>query len=490
MSVNNILEFLEETARKTPERIAFADESESLTFGEFLQRTRAIGSAVSEMVPPRQPVAVLMNDRSVNTVAALMGIVYAGCCYVPLDASLPEERLALIAQSLCPALVLMDMKGEKAARSFDCPAIHVSDAIGHDIDARRLDEIRAQASADDPMAIMYTSGSTGIPKGVVQSMRSHILYTTATIEKYDFTADTVFGNQSPFFYANSIIDIFPTLALGAKTVILPAGALAFPAVLIEQLNLHRVIELTMTPSSYVKVASSGVLTPGCLPHLKYIVLSGEAAHWATLEKWLAAAPEADVWNFYGSTEMYSVAVWKLTKTYEDGRTIPVGPLYDGVEIVFTEEEGMLVHTPWLAEGYYRDQHRTDAVFFTGEDGKRYYRSGDMGMMDEENHLVVLGRKDTQIKHMGYRMEIGETELALLSAQGVKEGCCIFDRDSGVLHAFYTGEVDPKALTPILKKVLPRYAMPDKVHQLAEMPYTPTMKIDRKKLHMMCENWQK
>lgn len=479
--MKNILEYLERTEQRCADRIAFTDEDGSLTFGQLTRLTQAIGSAVAEYAAPHQAVAILMNDRSVACVAAMLGAVYAGCCYVPLDASLPEERLQIIARQLQPALVICDGKGVRAAEVFACPTLTFRQAAAHNVCVQRLNVIRSQASPDDPMAIMFTSGSTGIPKGVVQSMRSHMLYTEATIEKYGFGEEDVFGNQSPFFYANSIIDIFPTLALGAKTVILPAKALAFPTVLVEQLNGHRVTELTMTPSSYVKVAASGVLEEGCLPHLRYIVLSGEAAHWATLEKWLAAAPGADVWNFYGSTEMYSVAVWRLKGFFGDVQTIPVGPLYDGVEIRFTEDDGMHVHTPWLADGYYHDDLRTAELFYTDGDGKRFYRSGDLGMMDEENHLVVLGRRDAQIKHMGYRMEIGETEIALLSAAGVKEGCCLFHKESGELHCFYTGNAAPKALASALKKTLPRYAVPDRFHQLEQMPYTPNMKVDRKKL---------
>lgn len=488
MMKQHILEYLEETAQRTPDRIAFADEHVSLTFAQLQQLSSAIGSAVAQISQPRQPVVVLMNDRSVQCVAALLGVTYAGCCYVPLDVSQPLERLKLIAQNLQPALVVHDARGEQAAAAFDCPALSFDQAAAQPVNQQKLAELRAQSTTDDPMAIMYTSGSTGIPKGVVQSMRSHILYTDATIEKYGFTADDIFGNQSPFFYANCIIDIFPTLALGAKTVILPGKALAFPKVLIQLLNEYQVTELTMTPSSYVKVAASGALTQGCLPHLEYIVLSGEAAHWETLEKWLSAAPNGGVWNFYGSTELYPVAVWRLNRTYEDGRTIPVGPIYDGVEIHFLDDDGadvpagetgeMLIHTPWLADGYYADQERTDAVFMTAADGRRFYRSGDLGFINEENHLVVLGRKDTQIKHMGYRMEIGETERALLSVEGLDEGCCLFDKKSGVLHCFYTGAADVKSVNAALKKKLPRYAVPDEYHHLEEMPRTATMKMDR------------
>lgn len=489
MSVDHILDYLEATAERVPERVAFADEATSLTFAVLRETTRAIGSAVAEVTQPGQPVVILMNDRSVQCVAAMLGVLYAGCCYVPLDAGLPQERLRLIADQLHPALVLHDDRGTQAAAAFDCAKLTYQIAAAHEIRQLRLVEIRAQAVPEAPMAIMFTSGSTGVPKGVVQSMRSHTRYTEATIEKYGFTEKTVFGSQSPFFYANSIIDIFPTLALGAKTVILPGKALAFPTVLMEELNAHHITELTMTPSSYVKVASSGLLTEGCLPELEYIILSGEAAHWSTLAKWMEAAPKVGVWNFYGSTELYSVAVWRLNRSFEDAKVIPVGPIFDGVEIRFVDDDGhavqpgeageMIIHTPWLSDGYYRDAQRTADVFLTENDSRRFYRTGDLGMMNGDNQLVVLGRKDTQIKHMGYRMEIGEVEQALLTVEGMGAGCCLFDKASGVLHCFYTGEMESKELAAALKKKLPRYAMPDQFHHLDEMPYTPNMKIDRR-----------
>ncbi len=496
----NVLEYLENAAEKWPDRIAFEDEKESLTFSALMDAAKRIGTGVTAHAEPRQPVAVIMTDRSVRCVAALLGVAYAGCPYAPLDAAMPAERLMVILTQLQPAAILCDGATEQSVRraEFACPVLRYEELVQSAIDEETLHAIRVQDSVWDVLSILFTSGSTGVPKGVAQSQYSYLTYTDITIDKYTFTEDTVFGSQSPFFYANSIIDIFPPLKLGARVYILPARCLSFPKMLVEQLREHRITELTMTPSSYVRAASSGVLTEGCLPDLEYIILSGEAAHWQTLQCWMQAAPNAGVWNFYGSTEVFSVAVWRLDRAYAEGETIPVGVPFPEVEVLIVDEDGnpvprgekgmMLIANPWMCSGYYRDALRTEAAFVTDPLGlgyrTRYYRTGDVGMFNERNQLVVLGRQDSQIKRAGYRMELGEVEAALRQIPGWESGCVLYDKESGKLACFFTGALTPKAMQSALKKTLPRYALPDAYLHLEELPYTATMKIDRQKLLKM------
>lgn len=496
----NVLEYLENAAEKWPDRVAFADEKESMTFAGLLDAARRIGTALTAYAAPRQPVAVLMTDRSVRCVAAMMGVVYAGCPYAPLDAAMPAERLSIILAQLEPAAVVCDRatSANVSKAEFNGPMLAYEELVQSGIDEEKLDCIRVQDSVWDILSILYTSGSTGVPKGVAQSQYSYLTYTDITINKYTFTEKTVFGNQSPFFYANSIIDIFPPMKLGASVYILPARCLSFPKLLVEQLRDRHITELTMTPSSYVKAAASGVLTEGCLPELEYIILSGEAAHWQTLQCWMKAAPKAGVWNFYGSTEMFSVAVWRLDRAYADGEVIPVGVPFPEVEVLIVDEDGravprgekglMLIANPWMCSGYYRDAARTEAVFVEDPLGRgyhtRYYRTGDIGLINERNQLVVLGRQDSQIKRAGYRMELGEVEAALRQIEGWEDGCVLYDKASGRLCCFFTGALTQKEVQSALKKALPRYALPDAYIHLEEMPHTATMKIDRQKLRQM------
>ena len=496
----NVLEYLEYAAKSWPDRIAFEDEKEAMTYAVLLDAAKRIGSGIAQHAAIRQPVAVVMTDRSVRCAAGMLGVVYAGCPYSPLDAAMPTERLQVILEQLQPGAILCDeaTRASVEKAQWPCPVLTYEDMVQTEIDAVKLAYIRNRVSTWDVLSILFTSGSTGVPKGVAQSHRSYIAYTDTNTERFGFTQDDVYANQSPFFYANSITDIYPPIKIGARVYIMPTRCLSFPKLMIEVLRDKQVTVLCMTPSSYVKAAASGAMPAGCLPDLKYIVLSGEAAHWQTLAVWLSAAPKAKVWNFYGSTELLGVAVKRLERTYSDAEVIPVGRRYPGVEILIVDEEGnelpwgekgeMYIANPWLFSGYYRDKARTDAAFTDDPLGRgyrtRYYCTGDIGCINEKGELLVLGRKDSQIKRAGYRMELGEVEVALRQIPGWENGLVLYDKERGKLGCFWTGELTQKEILAALKKTLPRYALPDTYIHLEEMPYTATMKIDRVKLRGM------
>ena len=245
----SVLDYLENTAKRCPERLAW-DASAPFTFGQWWDAAQRIASSLSSRCARNTPVAVLMNPRSAECVKVFFGVWAAGCFYAPLDPMLPPERLKLIMQNLQPTAIVYDEESRAKAETVcpdGCECVLWSDAAQSPVDADKLAQIRQTVTPDHLAAILYTSGSTGIPKGVAHKQGSLMAYTEETIARYQFTENTVFGNQSPFFYANSIIDIFPPALLGAKACMIPATALSFPKTLVNYLRQKGVTELTMTP---------------------------------------------------------------------------------------------------------------------------------------------------------------------------------------------------------------------------------------------------
>ena len=503
----NFLEHLEATARRLPDKTAFYDDREGMTFRELEEKARKIGSCLAEAVPPRMPVALLMDARSIRNIPAMYGTLYAGCAYAPLDITMPPERLKLLLDLMQPAAVLADEKGIRAFESCgkaEIPLVNYEDAAAAEENAEKLQAIRKQASVFDPMSVLYTSGSTGIPKGSVQTHFSYLHWTDATINVYGVTEDVVFGNQSPFFYANSVLEVITPVALGSTVYLLPSGALTFPKKMIGCLRDHHVTLLCMTPSSFISIVNGNVLTPGCLPELKWGIMSGESMPWEPLKIWMDATPNADWWHFYGSTEMFSVAVGKVSPDHQSGDRLPVGKPFSLAHILFLDENGeeakpgepgeMYVCSPWIATNYHRDPERTAASWITDPLGRgwqeRFFRGGDLGYLREDGQLMVLGRRDSQIKHMGYRMEIGEVDAALRKIPGLQEECVLFSGAKDLLWCFFTGDTDEKQIRAGLKEQLARYMIPDRFVKLDEMPHTSSMKLDRTRLKNMMNEEEK
>ena len=229
--IGNFLSYLEATARRVPGRVAFYNDKEQLTFSQLRRAAQAVGSYLGAMMPPRSPAAILMDSRSIWNLPAFLGVVYAGGFYAPMNPSQPAAMLTQLLARLSPAVILTDEKGRKALEdvSVSAPVAAMEDALGTAVDEELLGQIRRGSSSMDPLSLLYTSGSTGIPKGSIHPHLSYLLWTRAVIDRYGLTEDTVFCNQSPFCHANSVLDIFPPLMLGATVYLLPAWALTFPS---------------------------------------------------------------------------------------------------------------------------------------------------------------------------------------------------------------------------------------------------------------------
>ena len=222
--MNNVLEYMEGTVDRVSEKVAFSNGEESITFRELYDRSRALGSALLKRGFTREPVVVYMKKHP-NMVNAFFGVLYSGCFYVPIDEEMPVHRIRLIFETVHPRAVICDESTEDHARELGFGLVlRFSELISEEVDEAALRTVRKKSLDIDPIYIVFTSGSTGVPKGVVACHRSVIDYIETLSEVLEFDEDTVFGNQTPLYFDACLKEIYPTL-IGTESAAEACGKL-------------------------------------------------------------------------------------------------------------------------------------------------------------------------------------------------------------------------------------------------------------------------
>ena len=492
----NILEYLEATAKRLPQKIAFSDGTDQLSFSEVLQSSQAVGSALHEKGYYKEPIAILMK-RHPTQIAAFYGVNYAGCFYVPLDADMPAERMSLILQSTGARALIVDAKGEKLAGKLDFSGeiLSYESLCGEEIDEKAISLIREKQIDTDPIYIVFTSGSTGIPKGVVACHRSVIDYTESLCEALGFSEDTVFGNQTPLFFDAPLKELMPTLKFGATTYLIPKSLFLFPMRLCDFLNQHRINTVCWVVSALTMISSLGVLEKNPPKYLTTVAFGSEVFPRKQYDLWRDALPEAVFFNLYGPTEATGMSCyWRADRALDGEEAIPIGKPFQNTDLLLIDEGSAVsdgeqgeiyLRGTCVTPGYFNNPEKTAEAFVQNPLQSAYpelvYRTGDIAYRNAYGELVFVCRKDSQIKHMGHRIELGEIEAAALKISGVTAACCLYDSENKRIFLFYVGDLEEAALSDSLKRFLPRYMLPSVCLHLDRMPLTPNGKKDRKKL---------
>lgn len=501
---NNVLNYLNRIVREKPDKIAYSDGTESLTFQEVYSRSRSIGSYLCERGIYKKPVVVFMR-KSPKEVTAFFGVITGGCFYVPIDEEMPSGRIQLILDNVQSPLIICDESTIEIAGTFHsegCEIVLYDDIAQTRIADEALEEVYQNAIDTDPIYIVFTSGSTGIPKGVAACHRSVIDYIEQLSEVLAFDGDTVFGNQTPLYFDACLKELYPTLKFGATTYLIPRGLFSIPTALVEYLNDHQINTICWVVSALTMVSAFGTFEIVKPKYLRTVAFGSEVFPPKQLRLWQEALPEATFTNLYGPTEGTGMCCYyRVNRRFEDGEVIPIGHSFPNREVLLLTEEGKLaepgqegeicIRGTSLTLGYYNDPVRTAESFVQNPLNKSYpeliYRTGDIGRRDEEGELVFVSRKDYQVKHMGHRIELGEIEVNVSMLQGVQMAACIYDTKKVKIVLYYIGEIEEKELTAMLKTKLPRYMLPNKIIRLEQMPFTANGKIDRVTLKKQYEN---
>lgn len=503
------------SAAVDPSAIAIVLEDQRLSYGELVSQSRRLARLLLRAgVGPGDRV-LLMMPKSPEAIVGMHAILEAGAAYVPVDLASPGPRAARVAAAAEPRAVLAAAQAAKlldelveqgALRGVRIVSLDdgwpggervVADYGPADWARASDDPIEGAGDPDRLAHILFTSGSTGTPKGVQITHAMVGAFVDWAVQHFATAPGERISAHPPLHFDLSTFDIYATLKARAELHLVPARANLLPAELAGFIRGGELHQWFSVPSTLAFLSGSGALEAG-LPSLKRVLFCGEAMPAPVLAEWMRRVPQARYTNLYGPTETtiassyYDVPPAAL----DELQPVPIGLPCPGEELIVLDQDleelepgrmgelGIAGHG--LSPGYWRDDERTAAAFVTrASDGKRIYRTGDLGSTDDRGLFYCAGRTDSQIKHRGYRIELGEIEVALNALDALRE-CAVVVIDAPgfeanaicCAYAPAGAAVEPPALRAALRRTLPSYMLPTRWLAYGQLPRNANGKLDR------------
>jgi amino acid adenylation domain-containing protein len=506
-----IHQLLERAAAGGPERAAVIEPDRTHSYGELDRTSSQLAHAlIHHGVRPGDRVGLLLA-KSFEAVAAIYGVLKAGAVYVPLDDEAPARRLGYIARDAgIGCLVTSGASAADWQRLVEAGApLHTVVGSDHERSGAagpsRLpwsglseypDTPPAVGVAPDSLAyILYTSGSTGEPKGVMLSHQNAIAFADWAAREVGIGSQDRLSSHAPFHFDLSVFDLFAAAWGGAAVVLVPRVTSIFPVELTKFIGEQRITVWYSVPSALTLLVLRGELDQRPLPALRAIVFAGEVFPTKYLARLMELVPQARYYNFFGPTETNVCTWYEVAPNQQLGDSVPIGRPIAGVTATIEREGGapaaegevgeLLIAGPTVMHGYWGDPERTARVL-SSRGGERVYRTGDLVRRERSGDLVFIGRRDAQIKTRGYRVELGEIEAALHALECVQEAAVVAVPDETVtnrLKAFVVTRdpVSELELARLCGQRLPHYMIPDEFEFRAELPKSTTGKVDRRAL---------
>lgn len=491
----SVLDYLENSAKKFPKKIAFSDALYEMTFEEVCEQAKHIGSFLCQKGMMQSPIIVRMEKGS-RCIAAFFGCVYSGNCYVPVDISVPEKRLEQMIKLLDCKIILTDLCNEEFLNgvNFQGEVYYYEEIANSKIDNDRLNIIRRRMLDTDPLYIIFTSGSTGVPKGVTINHRSTIDFIDHFVDTFEITSEDVIANQAPFDFDVSVKDIYSTICVGATMHIVPKKLFILIPKLMEFFNEKKITTIIWAVSALTLISNMGGFKKTVPQYLKKIMFSGEVMPTKQLNIWRDNIPDAKYVNLYGPTEITcNCLYYVIDRKFHNEERIPLGQAFDNTEVFLLNDKNEIANTNELGEicvrgsslslGYYNNNEATRKAFVINPLNSHYpeliYRTGDLAQYNSQGELVYATRKDFQIKHMGHRIELGEIEFAINSIQEIEGNVCLYDKECSKIICIYQGrDIDAKYILYQLKPLLPKFMFPHIFIEMELLPLNKNSKIDR------------
>lgn len=492
-----VIDYLENTADQYPDKIAFSDVKNSITWAELVTDAKKYSTVIARYFAPCTAVPV-MCDKNVNTIKLFMACLYAGCFYSFFDSTFPEQRIRSMQKTLNAKFLITERKNQKKIQNFSEPldAIFIDDFDQLISDYSNLR--RNQIIDTDIVYANFTSGSTGTPKAVTVSHRSVIDFITCFTELFKITSDEQIANQAPFDFDVSVKDIFSGIFTGATVHLIPKMYFSMPARLLDFLEERQITSICWAVSAVCIISTLNGFSYKIPSKIKKVMFSGEIMPVKQLKIWQKYLPSATFINLYGPTEITCNCTYHIINE-EIKDSIPIGIPFPNERVFLLDENDteitkdksnisgeLCVSGTCVAVGYYNSEKTKDVFVqnpLQNTHFERIYRTGDLAYYGIDGLLYYIGRKDTQIKHMGHRIELGEIESTMAGHQNISRACCIFVNNK--IESFYVGkETESKEIIALIKVSLPAYMVPSSFRCIKEFPLTKNGKIDKRALESL------
>lgn len=500
---NSVLCYLEETAQRLPDKVAFFDANNEITFSELRRKSIDLGFHIQSYIEGRRNPVLVYLPKTIESIVGFMGILYSGNFYTPTDIRFPAEKIKSVVETLNPSAILVNNETIDRFKGLDLTEQYTLINLDEVVVSERYQEgakLVEEILDVDPIYTFFTSGSTGTPKGVIINNHNVIDYTDWAAETFKINEETIMGNQSPFYFDISTQDIYTTIKTGATLGIIPVTYFAFPAKALQFINERNINFLYWVPSAFVNIANYDLLKSIPLTNVELIMFGGEVMPVKQLNYWKKYLPNLKrIANVYGPTEAtVNCTYYFVNRDFEDNEVLPLGKACENTGLLVLDDDNkvidksqvnvlgeLCVYGSSLSAGYWDDEEKTKEKYVDNPCCKYYkekmYLTGDLVFYNELGELVFAGRKDFQIKHSGYRIELGEIEAAAMGKDEITNVCASYHKEKKQIVLFYQGDSADEEVRDYLLSVIPKYMVPTIYYNLKRFPYNDNGKIDRKQL---------